>query len=98
MQAYVSALVERHPEIAEIIWFGSWITGIPTPASDVDLCIVLRGTDKPFRERLPEFLPVGFPVGIDVFPYTREELKELEARSPDWHRAMTAGRSLFRID
>ncbi len=95
MRNHVTEVIDAHPEIAEIIWFGSWVNGIPTPASDVDLCIVLSHSNTPFRERIPDFLPVGFPVGIDVFPYTMEELQVLSAQSPDWHRTMTSGRTIY---
>ncbi len=95
VREYVAGLIGAHPQIVEIIWFGSWINGIPTPASDVDICIVLSHSDIPFRDRIPEFLPVGFPVGIDVFPYTVEEMRTLSAESPDWHRAMTSGRTVY---
>ena len=85
---------KEHPEIVRIIWFGSWTGGIPSPGSDVDVCIVLSWSGKPFRERIPDFLPVGFPVGMDVFPYTIDEFKTLEVRSPEWYRAVASGKDV----
>ena len=84
-------LRQKHPEIEQILWFGSRVSGIPTPGSDVDLCVILSRSDKPFRNRIPELLPFGFPVGIDLFPYTREEFRLLEKTSPGWHLAINSG-------
>ena len=74
-----------------IIWFGSRVNGIPAPGSDVDLCLVLADSDKPFRERIGDYLPLGFPVGLDLFPYTVAELERLRQEHASWHRALTSG-------
>ncbi len=94
MQAHADRLRRRHPTIEKILWFGSRVHGTPTPGSDVDLCIVLTHDERPVRDRVPDFLPFGFPVGIDVFPYTVDELRELEKTAPAWHRALTSGREV----
>ncbi len=78
-----------------IIWFGSRVNGIPAPGSDVDLCLVLAHADKPFRERIGDYLPIGFPVGLDLFPYTLVELERLQQEHPSWHRALTTGIDLM---
>ena len=77
------------------MWFGSRVNGTPSPGSDVDICLVLARSDKPFRERAGDYLPVGFPVGLDLFPYTAEELDRLRLDHPSWHRAITAGVDLL---
>jgi uncharacterized protein len=95
VREYTAELQANHPEIEQIIWFGSWVGGLPTPGSDVDLCLILSDSDKPFRERIPDYLPLGFPVGIDLFPYTRAELEQLKKRSPHWYAAIRAGQTLL---
>ena len=50
VQSYVTQLYQAHAEIEQVIWFGSWITGIPTPGSDVDLCLVVSSSDLLPRE------------------------------------------------
>ena len=92
VQAYVSRVCASHPEIEKVIWFGSWINGVPTPGSDVDLCLILSKSSKRLRDRIPDYLPVGFPVGMDLFPYTRKEFKALSTRSPDWYKTMSSGK------
>jgi uncharacterized protein len=83
-----------HPEINRVIWFGSWANGLPTPGSDVDLCPILASSDKSFRERVVAYFPVGFPVGIDLFPYTLDEFDRLADYSPGWRKAILAGQDL----
>lgn len=94
VEEYVARLRELHPEVERVIWFGSWVTGRPMPGSDVDLCLILGSSDKLLRERVADFLPVGFPVGVDLFPYTREEFDRLADSSPGWRQAILAGREI----
>ena len=93
---YAHRLTAENPEIERIYWFGSWITGMPTPGSDVDLGLVVSGSSKPRHERTPEYLPVGFPVGVDLSVYTRSEFARLAEESPSWHATIVGGRELFR--
>jgi len=89
--AYTHALRQGHAEIERIIWFGSWVNGLPSPGSDVDLCLILSSSDKSPRDRVSEFLPLGFPVGVDLCVYTRAEFELLPSRSPGWHQAIISG-------
>lgn len=91
VEAYVARLRKKHPEVKQVIWFGSWVTGLPVAGSDVDLCLILSSSDKPFRERIPDYLPIGFPVGIDLFPYTQAEFERLRQQSPGWYKSITSG-------
>jgi predicted nucleotidyltransferase len=72
-------------------WFGSWVTGGWSPGSDVDLCIVVDGCAKPPRDRASDYLPLKFPVGIDLFVYTEDELDLLGKEHPSFARAIAAG-------
>jgi len=54
-----------------------------------------RHADKPVRQRLPDYLPDrGFPVGLDLFPYTEAELAQLAELSPGWYAAIASGRQI----
>jgi uncharacterized protein len=94
VRAYADDLRRRSPSIRKILWYGSWVSGVPTPRSDVDLCIVLEADHRRPRDRIPEYLPDRFPVGIDLIVLTEGELQELERRSPSWHRAIVSGREV----
>jgi predicted nucleotidyltransferase len=77
--ALAHELAARHPEVEEVILFGSVAWGTPVPGSDVDLLLVLSGSDRPFPDRIARYVPSAFPVGVDVFPYTRAEIARMRA-------------------
>jgi predicted nucleotidyltransferase len=52
--------------MTRIIWFGSWINGYLGPGSDLDICLVVSHTGLLARDRLPNYLPAGYPVGLDL--------------------------------
>jgi predicted nucleotidyltransferase len=91
IESYVARLRHEHPEVQRVIWFGSWVNGLPTPPSDVDLCLIVSATEKPPRDRISDYLPFGFPTGIDLFVYTEDELERLKSASPGWYAAIAAG-------
>jgi len=74
MDAYATRLLAGHPGIEEIIVFGSFAEGNWAPGSDLDIFIVLSDSSIPVRDRIPGLLPGAFPVGVDLFPYTRDEM------------------------
>lgn len=74
MDAYATRLLAGHPEVDEIVVFGSFAEGHWAPGSDLDVFIVLSGSSRPVRDRIPDLLPGAFPVGVDIFPYTRDEI------------------------
>lgn len=78
-EALACELAARHPEVEEVILFGSVAWGTPVPGSDVDLMLVLSGSDRPFPHRIARYVPTNFPVGLDVFPYTRGEIARMRA-------------------
>ncbi len=92
--AYARDLRAARPEVRRILWFGSWVNGIPAPGSDVDLCLVLTGSDLLSRDRIPRYLPTGFPVGIDLFVYTEAELDRLKENHASWYRCIMSGKEM----
>jgi uncharacterized protein len=94
VERWAAEVRERHAEVRRIVWLGSWVTGRPTPGSDVDLCLILTASDKPRRDRVPDYLPLGFPVGMDLFPYTEAELADLRQTSPGWYETILSGREV----
>jgi len=94
VSAYVTWLRAEHPEVERVIWFGSRVNGLPTPGSDVDMCIIIKSSNKSRRDRIPDYLPVGFPVGVDLFIYTVAEFTVLKESSPSWYEVIIAGREM----
>jgi predicted nucleotidyltransferase len=74
---YAAQLLASHPDIEEVVVFGSFVKGNYAPGSDVDIFILLSGSDKPRRDRASDFMPRRFPVPVDLFPLTREEVATL---------------------
>jgi predicted nucleotidyltransferase len=68
MQQYAERLLSANPEVEEIVVFGSFANGNYAPGSDMDVLIVLRNSEKPVWDRITDFLPNAFPVGLDLFP------------------------------
>jgi len=94
VEAFARDLRASRPEVSRVYWYGSWVSGVPTPSSDVDLCVVVDSDDRPPRERVPEYLPARFPVGVDLVVLTEAELGELADRAPSWRKAILGGREL----
>jgi uncharacterized protein len=94
VREYAAAMRREKPQVRRIYWYGSWVSGDPIPSSDADICVVVSEDERRPRDRLPEFLPARFPVGIDLSVVTEEELESLRERAPEWYRAITSGRLL----
>jgi predicted nucleotidyltransferase len=92
MDEYAGRLLATRPDVETIVVFGSFSTGTYVPGSDLDVFVILTASDKPVRDRIPELLPGAFPVGVDLFPFTRAEMEQLEGsllvsavRASTWH-------------
>jgi predicted nucleotidyltransferase len=88
--------LRARPEVLQVIAFGSWIRGESVPGSDVDLVIILASSDKRFLDRIPQYTPSHFPVGVDIFPYTQVEVERMRAEDhPFLRTVLREGRELF---
>ena len=96
LRRFVAALVRQRPEIRRVVLFGSLARGDAVPGSDVDLMLVLSTADRRFLDRIPLYTPDRFPVGIEVFPYTGDEIEAmLRDGNPFIRRALEEGITLF---
>ena len=77
-RCFLASLKETHSELVGAYLFGSFVKGTYAPGSDIDILLVLSSSDKVMRDRIPDFLPGRFPVGVDILPYTVEELEKAE--------------------
>jgi predicted nucleotidyltransferase len=84
LRDWAARLKRERPDVEKIGLFGSYATDTYGPRSDADLLIVLRASDKPFRDRIPECLPDGISVPCDVFPYTADEINSLQREGSPW--------------
>jgi len=75
----LETLVKRlktRPEVLEVHLCGSWAKGNYSPYSDVDLLIVIKDDGRMPHDRVPHYLPDSFPLGLDLFIYTVDELEK----------------------
>ena len=79
MDDYAARLLATNPIVEEIIVFGSFLEDTYAPGSDLDVFIVLSSAQQRPRDRIPDFVPDAFPVPMDVFPFTRAEMAELNS-------------------
>jgi predicted nucleotidyltransferase len=74
MDAYAAVLLQ-HPEVEEVVVFGSFERHTYAPGSDLDVLVVLDESPLPIRDRAGEYRPARFPVPVDLFAFTRSELE-----------------------
>ena len=84
LKDYAKSIKRTHSEIERLGYFGSYANDTYGPASDVDLLIILRQSDKRFLERIPDFLPDNLSICCDVFPYTSEEIEKMKQDGNTW--------------
>ncbi|MDI6872775.1 nucleotidyltransferase family protein [Candidatus Solincola sp.] len=96
LRSYIHRLASEFPEVRRVVLFGSFVREEGVPGSDVDILIELSGSKLPFLDRIPRYLPRRFPVGVDVFPYTTDELRTLlEEGNHFLRRALDEGREIL---
>lgn len=66
LHAAIERAVSGHPEIAAAYLYGSAARGTATPLSDVDLGLLFREAEGPFRERLATATSIGSAVAREL--------------------------------
>jgi len=84
LKQYADNIRRTRPEVEKVGFFGSYATDTFGPASDVDLLIILRQSDKRFLDRIPEYMPENLSVGCDCFPYTADEMERMKQQNNLW--------------
>jgi len=88
----------KHPEVEEVVLFGSFARGDFTPRSDVDVAILLSADGEPFLQWADRFLDAFSDLSLDVnlLVYTREEMNRMLAEGNRLARAIVEGVRLGR--
>jgi len=84
LKGYAKSIKRTHSEVERLGYFGSYAKDTYGPASDVDLLIILRQSDKRFLDRIPDFLPDNLSICCDVFPYTSGEIEKMKQDGNPW--------------
>ena len=88
---WAERLRRDHPEVVRVGYFGSYARGDYVPGSDFDVLIELAASDIPqWPDRGPGYQPDQFPVGIEVFAYTSDELARMRASGAAFVRTIDA--------
>ncbi|GAB6947327.1 hypothetical protein JCM16161A_14570 [Vulcanisaeta sp. JCM 16161] len=81
LRKYVRCLVEHGYRINSAVLFGSRARGDWLINSDVDLLIIIPGSEKSFLDRVRDFMACwDLGLALEVFPYTLDEVKRLMNR------------------
>lgn len=73
-------LLSEFCEVDEVILFGSLARGDHGTNSDADVLIVLsRSPNSRYFDRIPRYITafLDFFLPVDLFPYTRDEVREM---------------------
>jgi len=84
LKDYAKNLKGTWPEVERVGYFGSYANDTYGPASDVDLLIILRQSDKRFLDRIPDYIAENLSVACDCFPYTNRELEKMKQEKHPW--------------
>ena len=76
-------LAASRPDLLRVGYFGSYADGRWGVGSDVDVIIVVSGSDEPFPRRAAAFDVSSLPVPADVLVYTTDELERVSPRILD---------------
>ncbi|HYG65137.1 MAG TPA: nucleotidyltransferase domain-containing protein [Thermoanaerobaculia bacterium] len=79
LEERAARLGRDHPEIAEVVLFGSVARGSATPESDIDILLIVDETGVPFLLRADPYRDVFADLPFDVFPlaYTQSERERM---------------------
>ena len=97
LSAIAARICAEHPEVQSVRVFGSIARGDQVGTSDVDVLIVLLGTEqKDTLEQIRRFYPYfDLPIDVDVLVYTEDDIaRRLQAGDPFMVRAWEESRPL----
>ena len=77
VREWARRLIRSNPDVSRVGYTGSYARGTWGVGSDVDLVVVVKGSDKPFIERARSFDATDLPVPADVLVYVEREWAEM---------------------
>ena len=78
---WVKEMVAQRPDIVRVGYFGSYARGDWGVGSDLDMIIVVKGSDVAFEKRATQWDTTALPVPVDLLVYTTSEWESLEPDS-----------------
>lgn len=80
LHRWAARVTQNRADVVRIGYFGSYARGDWGVGSDLDLIIILMGSDKPFEMRGSEFDTLEIPVPTDILVYSREEWETMTCK------------------
>lgn len=87
-RAWAEDLVASDGNVVAVGYFGSYARGDWGPGSDLDVVILVRGSDLPFVGRVAPGDATVLPVPADVLTYTLDEWQALTGRGGRFARML----------
>jgi len=77
VRSWAGAIARVRPEVLRIGYFGSYARGSWGVGSDLDLVVIVKGSELPFAKRRVGWNTDSLPVPTDLLIYTAEEWEAL---------------------
>lgn len=77
VRGWSKKVLQEHPAVLRIGYFGSYARGNWGAGSDVDLIVIVETSDEPFQTRSSKWDATELPVPADVLVYTAREWQSL---------------------
>lgn len=77
VRRWAETVRRQRREVIRVGYFGSYARGDWGVGSDLDLVIIVEGSEHPFERRAAEWDATDLPVPADVLVYTEEEWQTL---------------------
>ncbi|OGL46970.1 MAG: hypothetical protein A2161_09405 [Candidatus Schekmanbacteria bacterium RBG_13_48_7] len=85
LKKWISELRLNNKNLISAGYFGSYAKGNYAPGSDIDILLILTNSKHDrFFDRSPEFYPESFPIGMDIFVYTVDEISQMFEYGNGW--------------
>jgi len=85
LDRYIKTVAEKQEVLA--VWLiGSFHRKDFGPFSDIDLVLIIDSTETRFLDRPLQYLPEAFPIPLDLFVYTQDEVLAMKnSAHPFWN-------------
>jgi predicted nucleotidyltransferase len=76
LKRWARKITIKKPEIKKMGYFGSYARGDYTPASDLDILVIINKSDKVFFKRADDYVVDDISVGCELFVFSECEINE----------------------
>lgn len=88
VRRWAAAVVQDRDDVLAIAYLGSYARGDWGVGSDLDLLVLIPGSELPVHRRAMEFDTRALPVPADVFVYTMEEWRAMQREGRRFYRTV----------